>query len=467
MMLFLCMAGSMVEAASAKKLFTVQINDGYEVKNVDVLESADGGSLALKTSQIAINPASKKITAQITKYTSYYKKHYTDSFVTAKAAPKSGKSKKLTVKATNTENGSILTTIKILRPAKPKIKSVSLSTRTAAAGEGMIATVKVTSKTLVSAKVRVQNAAGKTVRTIEIGSSTQNNPTLKVNWDGLDDAGDTVEEGAYKLKTTISYLYGKKTKTVSKTVSLTVKGGKSSTSDEIESGSGFKKTWNWTVYLTGNDTVDYLAEYICQSVLNPGMSEVQRAKKLFNYCANHFSTSRINGWSGAKKLKSHIDISSAAAKAKIKAYGKTVDDLKAKGKALKKTSGKVPFNAGNTKTAMVKYSGDCLNMARMYQVLCRHAGLDADILQNSLKGNDPLHHFWNVVKIGGSWYECDPRMAFLRKEGYVHFLRGTKFMESKNDQAGNNSDNVRQYSNIHDSYKEVYAKVSKKDCPGR
>src|SRR5262249_50445600 len=49
-----------------------------------------------------------------------------------------------------------------------------------------------------SVKVTISDAAGNTVRTLELGA--QNAGTAQFQWDGLNDAGTKVGEGAYTFK---------------------------------------------------------------------------------------------------------------------------------------------------------------------------------------------------------------------------------------------------------------------------
>ena len=41
--------------------------------------------------------------------------------------------------------------------------------------------------------------------------------------------------------------------------------------------------------LTGDDTLDYLAETICQQVLTNGMSETERARALYTWCGKNLT----------------------------------------------------------------------------------------------------------------------------------------------------------------------------------
>ncbi len=462
--------------AAGTRLFTVQISDGYTKTLVPVYEtvSASGtASLKADIDALTVNPASKKVTAKIVKRSSHYKANYTSVSVTKKAALASASaSKKLTVKAVSASGTAYKCRITVTRPAEPAIASVTPKSKSVTLGSRLSFTVKTTTKVPVKLVMKVTNGSA-TVLKKTAGSSTNENQKFIWYWDGKNKSGEYVQAGTYKVTAYLSYQNGKKTKTVKKSTKVTVTEKTTNTADNTAAADGTKssKTWDWKVMVTGDSTVDYLAEYICQQVLTPGMTEVQRAKALYTYSSTNWTSLRTNTWNSAVKAgaKAKIDISSSAAKKRIKAYKQQVDQMIAAGTAEVNTSGSVTFAANNTKTAMVMRTGDCLNMARMYQVLCRHAGLDSDILQNGLAGSDPLHHFWNVVKIGSSWYECDPRMAFLRKEGFVHFLRGTKFMESINLKEGNGTDDVRRYGSISSkaAYQAVYKKVSKADCPGR
>ncbi len=462
-------------APEGTRLFNIRINDGYLQTTVPVYETAaeSGMVLTADAQTLIVNRASKTVTAKVVSKSAYYKKNYTSASVTKKAALKENVVKTLTVTAKQADGTARTCTVSVLRPAKPAVSSVTPKSRSFTAGTQLSFTIKTTSKIPVTLTMKVTSGSTE-ILTKTAGASTNENQKFMWYWDGKDANGSAVAPGDYQVTASLSYLYGKKYKSVSKNTAVTVTApADQAETDETKNtaaGLNFTKTWDWTVMVTGSDTVDYLAELICQQVLTPGMTEVQRAKALYGYCMTHCSLIRKNSWAAAKAAGApeKIDITSSAAKKRIKAYGKIVDKMLAAGTAVQKIDGTVKFNENNTKTAMARECGDCSNMARMYQVLCRHAGLDADILYNP---NYP--HFWNVVQIAGKWYECDPRLSFLRgagkTEGYAHFLRGTKFMETNNPKQFNGPDDVRRYGTISSAaaYQALYKKVSKTDCPGR
>ncbi len=462
------------QTTAGKRLFTVKLNDGYQTVRIPIYETADSTGRKILTAETSVwitNPAAGSVTAKIQSRTKYYRRNYTKVSVTKKGSlPAAGSIKNLKIKITASDGTKRTCRLQILRPAKPKVSKITPAAKTLTTGNRVKFTIRTATKVPVTLSVRIAGSSGDTGEILrqEVGSSTNENQKFIWYWDGRNQSSEEAEPGTYKVTAVLSYTYGKKTKTAKKSTTITVE--KAADSGDSQSGSEgssvFSKNWDWQMMVTGDATVDYLAEYICQKVLNPGMSEIERAKALYGYCTVHCTPIRKNTWSGAKAAgaKAKINVTSAAAKKRIKAYRQEVEQWIASGKAVVNTSGSVGFSPNRTKTAMALETGDCLNMARMYQVLCRHAGIDANILYNP---NYP--HFWNTVQIAGVWYECDPRMGYLRKEGYVHFLRGTEFMESVNIKEGNNADDVRRYGTISsgEKYQAAYKLVSKTDCPGR
>ncbi len=465
-------SGKQVLAGETKtKLFTLHIKDGYSTTKLPIYEYRDEASVRIAPEQgqeaVLTNAASAKVKTKVKGKSAYCKQTYKTVTVTKAAKVRAGKGKNLKIKAYPNEGGTYQTKIRVKRPALPTL-SATLSKTTYYLKQGALrGDVQVKAAVPVTAKVQVLNKKGKTIYTHELGRSTEEDPSFVWYWDGRGSDEDYVAKGKYKATFILTYLYGKKQKNVKTTIALTVKNGTAAADPaETPTAEQTEKTWPWIMYITGNNTLDYAAEQVCQSVLTSDMGEVQRAKTLFDWCAKHFTRNGKNSKTAAKGLPEKLDVSSAAAKSRIKAYGAVLDQLKNSGMAQINTATNIGFNANNTIVAITKESGDCVNMARMYQVLCRHAGLDSDIIGNTLPSGDPLKHFWNIVKVNGAYYECDARMANARGEGFVHCLRGTTFMETLNPSKGNGDDDVRRYGNI-DRSKAIYKLISKTDCPGR
>ncbi len=498
MLLCLWLSAFLASSAQAapskgKALFTLVVRDGYHEQQTTIYETkvsrneqSAAGTIAAEKDFI-VNPAGKKVKAAIINKTAYFRQHYTDAKVSAKAAIKAGKTKKLKVSVTNAYGKKASCKVKVTRPKQPEISAVTPGTKKMSIRKLFRVDFAVTSSVPVDARVQVFDKKGSSVYQLNLGHFDQQDPAIVWFWSGLKDDETFIKKGTYKGRLILTYSYGKTTKTVSRDFAFKAKKASAATTPETPASpetpgssagtngsaydpllSDFTKSWGWTMMISGDDTVDYLCEYICQKVLSPKMSEVQRAKKLYEYCSTHYSTNRTQSPAAAVNLPNKIDVYSAAAKKKVAAYGKVLKKLKNSKKAVVKNDGRLTFNAGYTTVALSKETGDCTNFARMFQVLCRHAGLDAGFMHNSLApGKDPLSHYWNIVKIDGKWYQCDGHVGFLRHNGFVYFARGTKFMVTYNPSEGMYHDDVRRYGNIDPSYKEIYATLSKTDCPGR
>ena len=206
---------------------------------------------------------------------------------------------------------------------------------------------------------------------------------------------------------------------------------------------------------------------ICQKILNPNMTEYQRAKAIHKYCVLNFYRTPMNTLSAAKSISDKLDYTSEEAQARIKKYGKKVDKMIASGKAVVNNTDNRELGSRLNRmiTAMGKQTGDCLNMAYYMEALMRHAGLECDILYNDLPYGHELKHFWNTVKVDGVVYMCDARIENARLDGnnvtFSHFLRG------KNTMSKINADDDLRYGTICSTghYRETYKTVSNTDYP--
>lgn len=461
--------------AAAKKLFSLVINDGFVSQTVPVYQFTSGNStyVAAKKSlrTLPVYAGSKKVTVSIKGKTSLYKKTFKSITYKKKATLSKNTTLKYTLKTRKGKKETF--TVKLTRPSMPKITSLTVpSTFTTGGSRRLTVKVRTSAGVAVKATYKVKNSKGKVVYSKTLG--TRKSCIYTAFWNGKPSAKNAaglptsqyIPAGNYKVMAYLKYTVGGKSKTISKTVKLKVKSGQSQTSSSGSSQNNTAlgtKNWSWKVGLTGDDTLDYLAETICQQVLTNGMSETERARALYTWCGKNLTYR-----SGAPKLtgsgKNYMDISSSQAKEAIAAYGKQADSLIASGKAAVnvkdnyfKSSGlqKTKINWG--KAAFVKRYGDCLIMSLTYETLCRHAGLTVDIVENDGSAG---HHFWNVVRIGGSYYYADVnQFTESWKSGnanYGFFLRGTRYCYQ-----------YGLYSTVKQNSKYKIAKsVSAADCPG-
>ena len=236
-----------------------------------------------------------------------------------------------------------------------------------------------------------------------------------------------------------------------------------STQDGGSALSGTQADWPWTMTVTGNSSIDYVAELICREVLTPDMTQIRRAKALHDYIAVHYTYGSISGWDSKKDV---YDLTSSKHKKAIKAYAKKTEALLKAQKAVKQVND--AYLSGSNSGLWLRIAlegmnnqiGDCYVIGNNYEVLCRHAGIDADILEHAEMGQAG-HHYWNAVKIGKKYYMVDvdrPVQAGGSMLGYVFFLRGTKFMAKTAPY---------QTLNSSETYSALMEKMSKTDCKGR
>jgi len=348
----------------------------------------------------------------------------------------------------------------------------------------------------VKCKVRVLDSAGKTVFLNTAGSGT--GPTFVTYWDGKASAnnkaglqsGAFAAAGTYKVRVVLYYRENGKLKHVKSETGVKVKApkvaavtAKSADSDDAAAEKAEAaeetyvepakvsskilptvgaKSWDWVVQVTGNKKVDYLAELICQEILKPGMGEYMRCRRIYAWCVMHFT--REGGKISASKTKYKFDLTSAEAKKAINAYKKQVRAMIREKTAVVNTSDSQTPNGvyggwfNKRLQGLGKQVGNCTEAAAMFECLCRHAGLECDIIENSLPSSHPLHHFWNVTRINGKWYYNDARMENARLYGRTT-VRYTMFLRGKVSLAKQES----RYGKIKSKYKKLYKQCEDED----
>ena len=482
-------------AATQQLLFNLLVKDGVTSKTVPVYEYTNGTSVKVKAAEgyrtLSFARSAAKARFYVRNKTAYFKNNYKS----IKLMKKVTLTDKKTIKLYVTNNSGKKKTLKLTltRPSAPKFTSLKLSRKSITTGSHVqTAAIKVNTKDGVTCTVKIFNSKSKLAAKTVLSGNTGD--TYTYTWDGKAgsgnklglSAGSYVPAGKYKMTVYLRYKNGTKDKIIKKSVSFTVKAGSaasgttaaasaagttaaSTVSNPVTSVVG-GKAWPWKVILIGDKRADYLAEYICQQVLTEKMTEVQRAKTLYGWCASHFTRkSGVNSMKAAASLPEKISITSAAAKAAINAYETQTKQMIKNGTAV--VGGSDICNSSSRISCIInvmnKQVGDCFNMAYMYEALCRHAGLNCDLLQNTLPvGGYPQKHCWNAVQVNGVWYECDARISNARGgKDYSHCLRGKDYMEHANP--GNGANDARVYDNIHKKHLELYAKVSNADCPGR
>ena len=389
--------------------------------------------------------------------------------------------------------------------AVPKVNRVTLDKTKFTPGDGVLRIeADVTTADTVKCRVKILNSSYKVVFNNVVGSGK--GPTFVAYWDGKAAAGNTagltageyVPKGTYRVRATISYkdpasgktVYIKTQTNVKVTKAKAVAPAAADTDEKTAKTTAAAtaapapkkvtvtreanyvppkkvsskvaptvgtKSWDWVVQVTGNKKVDYLAEVICQEILSPGMSEYKRCKKIYAWCVMHFQ--REGGKIDPKTTKYKFDLSSEEAKKAINAYYKAQKKKIKEGTAVvNRLDSQTPngvYNGWYNKRlqGLGKQVGNCTEAAAMFECLCRHAGLECDIIENSLPSSNPLHHFWNVTRIDGLWYYNDARMENARLYGrttvkYTMFLRGKVSLANKE----------KRYGMIKSKYKKLYDK---------
>ena len=475
-------------ATTARGLYTLVLSDGYTSQKVPVYEYKTGNTITIAPGKnartIYVNRASKKITVRLSSTTDYFKENY-KSVGYSKSIKISSK-KNTTIKAVAKSGKKYSAKILLTKIKQPAIASLKLDRTSMTEGTNKVTfTAKTRTYEPTLCSVTITNSAGKAVYKADLGNSKST--SFSGTWDGKANQGSNsyVPAGKYKIRVTLRYLYGNKYKFKGKSKTVTVSApaepktttaaAPAAASSVTSKVSSFTKTWPWKITLTGDDTTDYLAEYVCQKVLTPGMTEIQRARALYLWASGTFTRT----YDAPSNHKEIIPVSTTAAKNEIAIYGRQADALIAAGKAVINNANTLSTNAARGHSNRFKYSiqgiskqvGSCAHFAFMYEVLCRHAGLTADMLENNQpEESGYVHHYWNAVKIGNYYYWCDGRIekpCNNNKGGTIFFLRGKDFL--KNPSYGQTFDrcgNINRGTN-YARYKVIFDQIPAADCPGR
>lgn len=471
-------------ATTAKRLFTLKINDGFVTQQVPVYQytESDGtvyvaAKKTLRTLPVYAGAKTAKIT--ISSKTSLYKNNYKSVTYSKKVTLSSSKTLKLTLKTKTGEKRAM--TMKLTRPSMPKISSLKTSpTKSAGFTPGnysrMSVKLNMTSSVAVKAYYKIKNSSGKVVYQKDLGTRKSTNYTAY--WDGKPSKGNQaglstssyVPAGTYKLTAYLQYTVGSKNKYISKTVTIKVKSAattttSTSTSTSTDTATSTSTSWSWKQILSGDDTLDYMVEKICKEVLTSNMTEIQRAKALYNWCDKNLTHIYTN----ITVSTSQSQVDAITASADCVSYGKQATALIAAGKAsvdwsdayFGSTSAKMKTTKLNwIKAGLTQKKGNCLVMAAIYQTLLRHAGIEAHIVENTLASGGGGHHFWNVVKIGSKYYYTDIDMTTyssgVSDSSYTWFLRGSNYFYNEN-----------RYKTVKSSKYTIAKSVSTTDCPNR
>ena len=454
-------------AQAAKRLFTLKYKTASGTKKVKVYEYTSGNTVtvAAKSSQRSIELLKGSVKVSVSGKTSYFKKHYKSVILKKKIGLKHARTLLYRVRC---KDGTLKAfNVQVTPVSVAEVSSINMPNSFTAGSGSLNATIETKGTVKSTCTVRIKNSSGTLVYKKKLGK--KKSATYNFTWDGKPSVSvdasalqnGYVKKGTYTLSVTLKYKSGG-TKTLSRDVSFSVLEKPAQTAQKTGTTYSYKKTnWPWQVYSCGDATMDYVAEVICQSVLRTNMSEIQRAKALFTWMGTHITYQNWGDKSLYKSLPDKIDISSAAAKADMAAYEKAM-----KGRTIvvqgdnyfRKKSGVKSWLAW-AKYALVKQKAECCMIGAGYEILLRHAGLSADMLEH-LKIGQSGHHFWNIVKIGGAWYMADADRPIQGNMDYGFFLRGTDFMNATPPY-------TKDGLNSNKKYQAAFALLSAADCPGR
>ena len=459
-------------ATQTTKLFTIRLMDGSSTQKVKVYEYNNGTTTYVKAVKgkrtIKVIEDATSVSAEIYGKTAYFKANYQDitnpdDFLLTATATKAnfvlqgndGAVRKFTIKLKKTPDAKASKVVSV-KSSKNAFKTDGKKTKIS---------VKVSAPAYKSTVwYTVSNSMGETVYTSS--KKTGYGKTYSWKWNGkpsskneagLSSAG-YAPTGTYDVTAYVKYKSAGVTRTRSMEYELDLQNAFGEATLAAYTNIAGNTTWGWKMIVTGNNKVDYAAEMVCRSVLKPGMTEIQRAKALYLWCGQHFKRTGTS----YKQDRFNITMNADA----IKAYGVQVAAYIKSGDAVKGKKDSVGTSATSYLNALTTQQGDCYTMARLLEVLLRHAGINADIIQNAYQNGGPIanKHGWTVAYVGGAWYEIDGRWPtkdfFPSKDMRMKmFLVGEKTAKKTHP--------------LYTSYKNTTAnmaianKLSKTDCPGR
>ena len=434
---------SVSASADDNFLFYIVIKDSTAKYKVPVYEYTNNGTVSVAPGQTTVvtDRTSTTATVRAKKKSDYYKAHYTKISYKKTITLAGEQQLRFVLKDIKGKRRSFRLTVR--KPAEPQLTGITMSsTTTFMLRSGPLSVyLEGLFEQNVTGLIKIYNSKNKLI--YKSKARTVDTSPVVCTWDGKAGSGNTaglekgayVPAGTYTVKAYLKYTYGGQKKTLTKKVNFLVEDPQAAAGEDEKPTQStvpeFTQTWPWVVTVTGDRKVDYLAELICQQILKPNMSEFKRAKAIYKWCQLHFTREGGNRWPENTKWK--YDISSDAADEAMRLYRKKVLKMIKKGTAVVNTVDHSAPNGGGTTwfnkrlRGLGKQIGNCTDSAAMFECLCRHAGLEADILETSYTGS--LHHVWNAVKVDGKWYHCDSEVEHLRLYGrttarYTLFLRG-------------------------------------------
>lgn len=463
------LGGSKASAAD-QFLFNILVQDAGGRQLVPVYEE-EGAAVRIRPEEakrtLIVDRSGRTAKIRIRNKSAYYKENY-EKVSYKKTVRLSGHVKvKFTVRSRDGKKYSFR--LMLRRPVQPKITSVTTTAGTGAFTPGsgnLTVEADVLAEEQMHCLFKVVNGEGKSIykSTAVKGSG----PKFTFYWDGRTTGGTAwAAPGSYRLRMYLKYKEGAKNKTVRKTILLEVaEMKKEEETPQAPQTGDIAAAWPWVMQVTGEKTVDYLAETVCKEILKPEMDEYQRCKAIYKWVVLHFV--REGGSIRSSTSPYKYDISSQNALQAIDAYRKQVKKLIKAGRAVVNNKDHTA-PGGATKSSswmrrrrdgLGKQVGDCTEAAAMFEALCRHAGLDCDIIENTLSVSSGLHHYWGVAKVNGKWYYCDPRMENARRSAgarvrYTHLLKGWKVL----------ADQEARYGMIKSQYQDLFKRISATDCP--
>ena len=150
---------------------------------------------------------------------------------------------------------------------------------------------------------------------------------------------------------------------------------------------------------TGNKYIDYIAEQMVQEAeITDDMTADEKVEKIYHYMTTHFHHVHYS-----KSESYKIYYSTTKRRSKINAYRKeTTARYKAGELLYDYTGSRILWN-------MKRRIGVCTDHALVFQILCRHVGVDAGVCRGyylNRDGSTPTHS-WNYAVVDGIKYYYD------------------------------------------------------------
>lgn len=233
-----------------------------------------------------------------------------------------------------------------------------------------------------------------------------------------------VPKGTYKYVIAMSYKYGTLKREEKKEGNIKITSSKNSSKYGMDQ----KKM---IPILTGIDTVDYMAESICNSIIKDNMSNEEKIKAIYTWIVKNYN--HIESDADAKR-KEHFNLSKV--EKKIEALKEKNDALEKQGKVVYEPIDYAGYDVRQLAHDILQYrEGNCIQIAIAFKILANHLGFESELVSGLYlnRNGTKAGHTWNNIRLNGSyyWIDVDVELKVWKRAGkgkiqYYYYLKKYK-----------------------------------------